>query len=215
MPRVNRVLEEFGIHHKEYVVPPDVLAAIEEKKRKVATKNVTAVVKLKKRKGMAGPKALAKKLTTSTIVAIPAISSATSSAHASASAGEGSADGTGEDRANSVLEMDKPTFSAGARGGHGLEVWSSRSPRWLTRCPILWAAIPALRMRRPQVIGPLLRLKRQRPKKRVDVVQSQWRRCRMMKLTQSLQPGSRVLHTDSCSPPLVVVVWRSRCARCI
>jgi hypothetical protein len=44
------------------VVPPDVLAAIEEKKRKVATKNVTAVAKLKKRKGMAGPKALAKKL---------------------------------------------------------------------------------------------------------------------------------------------------------
>jgi hypothetical protein len=44
------------------VVPPDVLAAIEEKKRKVATKNVTMVVKLKKRKGMAGPKALAKKV---------------------------------------------------------------------------------------------------------------------------------------------------------
>jgi hypothetical protein len=30
MPRLNRVLEEFGIHHDEYVDPPDVLAAIEE-----------------------------------------------------------------------------------------------------------------------------------------------------------------------------------------
>jgi hypothetical protein len=43
------------------VVPPDVLATIEEKKRKAAAKNVTVVAKLKKRKGMAGPKTLAKK----------------------------------------------------------------------------------------------------------------------------------------------------------
>jgi hypothetical protein len=42
MPQLNRVLEEFGIHHEEYVVPPDVLAMIEEKKGKAATKNVTA-----------------------------------------------------------------------------------------------------------------------------------------------------------------------------
>jgi type IV secretory pathway TrbL component len=66
---------------------------------------------------MAGPKALAKKLKTSTTVAIPAISSGTSSAHASTSAGEASADGTDEDCA----DMDKPTFSAGAEGGRRLE----------------------------------------------------------------------------------------------
>jgi hypothetical protein len=112
MPQLNRVLEEFGIHHEEYVVPPDVLATIEEKKRKAAVKNVTVVAELKKRKGMAGPKALAKKLKTSPIVAIPTISSTTSSAHASASAREGFADGTGENRADTVLEVDKLTATS-------------------------------------------------------------------------------------------------------
>jgi hypothetical protein len=121
MPRLNRVLEEFGIHHDEYVVPPDVLATIEELKRKAAAKNVTTVAELKKRKGTVGPKALAKKLKTSTAVAIPAISSAASSAHAFASAREGFVDGTSEDRADSILEVDKPTLSVGAEGGHGLE----------------------------------------------------------------------------------------------
>jgi hypothetical protein len=119
MPRLNRVLEKFGIHHEEYVVPPDVLATIEETKRKAAAKNVTAMAESKKMKGMVGPKALAKKVKTCMVVAIPAISSAVSSAHASATAREGSADGTGEGRANSVSEVDRPTFSAGAGGGRG------------------------------------------------------------------------------------------------
>jgi hypothetical protein len=114
-------LEEFGIHHEEYVVPPDVLAAIEENKRKTTAKNVTMVAELKKRKGMAGPKALAKKLKTSTAAAIPAISSGASSPHTSASAREESVDGIGEDRADSIPEVDKPTFFAGAEGGHELE----------------------------------------------------------------------------------------------
>jgi hypothetical protein len=84
MPRLNRVLEEFGIRHEEYVVPLDVLATIEEKKRKATAKNATAATESKKRKGMAGPKVLAKRVKTSAAIAAPTIS-ATSSAQASAS----------------------------------------------------------------------------------------------------------------------------------
>jgi hypothetical protein len=54
MPRLNRVLEELGIQHEEHVVPPEVLTTIEEKRKKAATKNATALAKSKKRKG-AGP----------------------------------------------------------------------------------------------------------------------------------------------------------------
>jgi hypothetical protein len=97
------------------------LVTIKDKKRKAAAKNVTAAAELKKRKGMAGPKVLSKKLKASTAVIIPAISSVGSSARASASAGEGSANGTGEGHADSVPEVDKPAFSAGARGGRRLE----------------------------------------------------------------------------------------------
>jgi hypothetical protein len=85
MPHLNRVLEEFGIHHEEYVVPPDVLATIEEKKRKAATKNATAAAESKKRKGMASPKVLAKRVKTSAAIVTPTVS-AMSSAQASASA---------------------------------------------------------------------------------------------------------------------------------
>jgi hypothetical protein len=84
MPRLNRVLEEFGIHHEEYVVPPDVLATIEEKKMKATAKNATTAVESKKRKGMAGPKVLAKRMKTSAAVATPTVS-AVSSAQASTS----------------------------------------------------------------------------------------------------------------------------------
>jgi hypothetical protein len=85
MPRLNGVLEEFGIHHEEYVVPLDVLATIEEKKRKVATKNATVAAESKKRKGMAGSKVLAKRMKTSAAITTPTVS-AVSSAQASASA---------------------------------------------------------------------------------------------------------------------------------
>jgi endonuclease III-like uncharacterized protein len=151
-------LEEFGIHHEEYVVPPNVLAVIKKKKRKATAKNLTAVAKLKLRKGMAGPKALAKKLKTSMAMAILAISSATSSTRASASARERSIDGTGEDSADSILEVDKPAFSAGAEGGHVLEGMGLPEPSTANPLPMLWVEILALRMRRPWVIGPLLRL---------------------------------------------------------
>jgi hypothetical protein len=50
MSRLNQVFEELWIHHEEYVVPPEVILSIEEKK-KVAAKNATAVAKSKKRKG--------------------------------------------------------------------------------------------------------------------------------------------------------------------
>jgi hypothetical protein len=50
MSWLNRVFEELGIHHEEYVVPPEVILFIEEKK-KVTAKNVTAVAESKKRKG--------------------------------------------------------------------------------------------------------------------------------------------------------------------
>jgi hypothetical protein len=52
MPRLNRVLEELGIHHEEHEVPPEVLATIEEKKRRATAKNATAIVETKKRKGV-------------------------------------------------------------------------------------------------------------------------------------------------------------------
>jgi hypothetical protein len=48
MPRPNKVLEELGIHHEEHKVPLKVLASIEEKKRKVAAKNVTVAAESKK-----------------------------------------------------------------------------------------------------------------------------------------------------------------------
>jgi hypothetical protein len=51
-PRINSVLEELGIHHEEHEVPWEVLATIEEKKRRAAAKNATATVETKKRKGV-------------------------------------------------------------------------------------------------------------------------------------------------------------------
>jgi tRNA C32,U32 (ribose-2'-O)-methylase TrmJ len=61
MPRLNRVFEELGVHHEEYVIPLEVLASIEKKKKKAAAKNVTAVAESKKRKGQVGPKVVPKK----------------------------------------------------------------------------------------------------------------------------------------------------------
>jgi len=56
----NRVLEEYGIHHKEYDVPVEVIASL-EKKKDVAAKNVTMTAEAKKRKGGGATKAAAKK----------------------------------------------------------------------------------------------------------------------------------------------------------
>jgi hypothetical protein len=54
--------------------------------------------------------------------------------------------------------VDKPAFSAGAEGGHVLEGMGLPEPSTANPLPMLWAEILALRMQRPRVIGPLLRL---------------------------------------------------------
>ena len=72
MPRFNRVFEELGIKHDEYVVPPDMLLSLE--KRKDASKHVAAVESRKRRGGRA-TKALAKKRKAEVIVEVPIESS--------------------------------------------------------------------------------------------------------------------------------------------
>jgi hypothetical protein len=62
MPRLNHVFEELGIHHEEHKVPAKVPKSLEDKARKAATKNTTAVAKVKKRKGTGRAKAISKKL---------------------------------------------------------------------------------------------------------------------------------------------------------
>ena len=49
MPRLNRVFEEFGIHHEEHDVPTKIHKSLEDKARKAATKNMTVVAEAKKR----------------------------------------------------------------------------------------------------------------------------------------------------------------------
>lgn len=58
MLRFNRVFEELGIKHDEYVVPPDMLLSLE--KRKDASKTVVAA-ESRKRRGGGTTKVLAKK----------------------------------------------------------------------------------------------------------------------------------------------------------
>jgi hypothetical protein len=60
MPWFNRVLEELGIKHDEYVFPSKVLLSL-EKKKDVAAKNVTAAVEAKKRKGTGTVKVVSKR----------------------------------------------------------------------------------------------------------------------------------------------------------
>lgn len=97
------------------------LATIEEKKRRAAAKNVTVAAESKKRKNLVGPKAVAKKLKSTAIVAAPVLSSTASSAHASGSVDEGSIEGTSRDRADSTAAEEVPAALA-AGGGGGLEV---------------------------------------------------------------------------------------------
>ena len=61
MPWLNRVFEEFGIHHEEHDVPVMVHKSIEDKARKTASKNVTTVVEARKRKGATAPKVITKR----------------------------------------------------------------------------------------------------------------------------------------------------------
>jgi hypothetical protein len=51
MPWLNRVLQEYGIHHDEYKIPIDVLATL-EKKKDAAAKNIAAAAEARKRKGV-------------------------------------------------------------------------------------------------------------------------------------------------------------------
>jgi hypothetical protein len=96
MPRLNRVLEEIGIHHEEHEVPPEVLVAIEEKKKETIAKNGTATMETKKRKGIGGPRVLAKKQRILTAVVTSSTSSIFGSARVSTNAKEASAENRGE-----------------------------------------------------------------------------------------------------------------------
>lgn len=111
------MLEELGIHHEEYVIPPEVLATIEDKKKKAAAKNAITVAESKKRKNQVGPKAIAKKLKPAAAVAAPVLSSAGSSAHAASSAEVGSGDGTGGDHADSDATEEATALVSGRGGG--------------------------------------------------------------------------------------------------
>jgi hypothetical protein len=61
MPHLNWVFNEIGVHHEEHEVPTKVLKSLEDKAKKVAAKNVIAVVEAKKRKWVGAPKVVTKK----------------------------------------------------------------------------------------------------------------------------------------------------------
>ena len=82
MPWLNRVFEEFGIHHEEHHVPMKVHKSIEDKARKVVAKNVTAVAEVRKRKWTTAPKVISKRRKTrAASVASTAIASVAASAN--------------------------------------------------------------------------------------------------------------------------------------
>jgi len=58
MPRFNRVFEELGINHGEYVIPLDVILSLEKKD---AANNLTVAAESKKRRGRRVVKAVAKR----------------------------------------------------------------------------------------------------------------------------------------------------------
>jgi hypothetical protein len=88
--------EELGIHHEEHKVPSKVLASIEEKSKKAATKNATAIAELKKRKGASVSRATRKKQKiVASIATAYATASSASSAGASTDADEGIAENSG------------------------------------------------------------------------------------------------------------------------
>lgn len=117
---MNRVLEELRIHHEEHEVPPEVLATIEEKKKKAVAKNVTVVAESKKRKGIGGPKVLAKKQRIPTAVAASA-TSISGSARASADAEEASAKNSGKGPSLAGMEAEKSAMLDSFDGGQGAE----------------------------------------------------------------------------------------------
>jgi hypothetical protein len=107
MPRLNRVLEELGIHHEEHKVPTEVLAMIEEKKKKATAKNTMAAAESKKRKGIGASKVVTKKQKISMAGPSSAASSVSGSARASTDAVEVSAENSGGAPAEAVAEAEK------------------------------------------------------------------------------------------------------------
>jgi hypothetical protein len=72
----NRVLEELGIKHDEYVVPSKVLLGLE--KKDATANNVTVVAEAKKRKGVGAAKVVSKKQKADVVAEVPEESSSNS-----------------------------------------------------------------------------------------------------------------------------------------
>jgi hypothetical protein len=118
MPQLNKVLEELGIHHKEHEVPLEVLATIEEKKRKAATKNVTAAAETKKRKGVGASQVAAKKQKTS-VTAEASAASATSSTSRSVKASANAKEDSAKNSGRCSMSTGAKKFVASKDGGCG------------------------------------------------------------------------------------------------
>ena len=99
MPRLNRVFEEFGIHHEEHDVPVKVHKSLEDKAKRATTKNATAAAEAKKRKGTSTSKIISKRQKT-------AGTSAAASAIASAEADEVVVENAGGGLASVDVGMD-------------------------------------------------------------------------------------------------------------
>lgn len=78
MPCLNRVFEEFGIHHEEHDVPAKVHKSLEDKSKKATAKNATVVAELKKRKGGGASKVTSKKQKTAATSTATSIAASTS-----------------------------------------------------------------------------------------------------------------------------------------
>ena len=107
MPRLNRVFEEFGIHHEEHEVPTKVYKSIEDKARKANTKNTTAMAEVRKRKGATASKVITKRRKTR---AASAAASTDVSVAASANDGEEVAENVGGALASLLLGREASTL---------------------------------------------------------------------------------------------------------
>jgi hypothetical protein len=184
MPRLNRVLEELGIHHEKHEVSPEVLATIEEKKRRATAKNATVTVKTKKRKGVA------KKQKTS-VATDASASSVASSASYSIWA---SANARGRRRRSSSHRRILVTAK-------GLQVRIMLSPPLPTHFLVFLAVTRPARTRR-EMLGvevPILWMMQRLGRQAITApwMLKSWR-CQRMRWNHSLSPHSIVL-AFSCS----------------
>ena len=108
MPRLNRVFEEFGIHHEEHDVPVKVHKSLEDKAKRATTKNATAAAKAKKRKGTSTSKIISKRQkTTGTFAATSATASVEADEEVVENAGGGLASvDVGMDGEHSTASLD-------------------------------------------------------------------------------------------------------------